>query len=68
MTASKIAMVASMTDAEAAAIAYLQSAGGDAERALSFAVEDLLEAERQCAEARRAVSQGFVRAGTTARG
>ncbi|GJE29542.1 hypothetical protein [Methylobacterium organophilum] len=62
-TASQIQTVAAMSEAEVAAIAYLEAAEGDTKRALAFAIEDLLRVEQDLAEMRRAVSQGYVRAG-----
>lgn len=62
-TASQIQTVAAMSEAEVAAIAYLEAAEGDTEQALAFAIEDLLRVEQDLAEMRRAVSQGYVRAG-----
>ncbi|WP_342150389.1 hypothetical protein [Methylorubrum sp. SB2] len=62
-TAAQVQTIADMSEAELAALAYLEAAGGDAQRALAFAVEDLLRAEGDLAVARRAISHGYVRAG-----
>lgn len=62
-TAAQVRTIADMSEAEVNALAYLEAAGGDAERALAYAVEDLLRAEGDLAVARRAISHGYVRAG-----
>ena len=63
-TAAQHGILAAMSEAEVTALAYLEAAGGDAERALGFAVEDLLRTERDLAAARAAISHGYVRAAT----
>ncbi|UMY19835.1 hypothetical protein MMB17_11355 [Methylobacterium organophilum] len=67
-TASQIQTVAAMSEAQVTAVAYLEAAEGDAERALAFAIEDLLRVEQDLAEMRRAVSHGYVRAGRPEQG
>lgn len=62
MTAAQLAELASLTDAEMTAIAYLEAAGGDHDRALLAAVEDLIACEVRLSEAQCNVSRGFVRA------
>lgn len=62
--AADLATVAAMSDAEVTAVAYTEAARGDTGQALRWAVEDLIALEARLAEAQRAVSHGYVRAGT----
>lgn len=62
-TTAQLQTIADMSEAEVAALAYLEAAGGDAERALAFAVEDLVRIEGKLTATRAAVSHGYVRAG-----
>jgi hypothetical protein len=62
MTAAQLAELAALTDEEVTAIAYLEAAGGDHDKALLAAVEDLIACEVRLSEAQRHVSRGFVRA------
>jgi hypothetical protein len=63
MTASQIAEMASMSQAEIVALAYQEAAGGDVGQALRDAAEDLLALEDRLAATERLVSRGFVRGG-----
>ncbi|TXN22152.1 hypothetical protein [Methylobacterium sp. WL9] len=49
-----------LIDVDAPAIAYLETAHGDAEQALRWAVVALIRTEVALAEARNAVSRGYV--------
>lgn len=60
---AQIQSIATMTEAEVAALAYLEAACGDAHRALYYAIEDLLRAEHDITVLRASVSHGYVRAG-----
>ncbi len=60
-TAAQLEEFGRLTEAEAAAVAYLEAAEGDIERALAFAVEDVLRAEAGLVAALAAVSHGYVR-------
>ncbi|KQT47906.1 hypothetical protein ASG52_11650 [Methylobacterium sp. Leaf456] len=61
-TVAQIQSIAAMTEAEVAALAYLEAAGGDAHCALSYAIEDLLRAEHDITALQASVSHGYVRA------
>lgn len=60
--AAEIAEVAALSDVEAIAIGYAEAAGGNPSLALRWAIEDLLDSERERAAAERHVSAGYVRA------
>ncbi|GJD95407.1 hypothetical protein [Methylobacterium iners] len=62
MTASEMAAFADMSDAETTAVAYVEAAGGDPNRALLWAIEDLIALEHRFAQAQRSVSKGYIRA------
>jgi hypothetical protein len=65
-TVAQMAEIEAMTDIEAAVLAYLEAAGGDFERALAFAVEDILRVETELVAAHQAVSHGYVRGAISA--
>lgn len=58
---AQIGDMGSLSDAETAVIAYLEAAQGDVERALAFAVGDILRLEANLIAALAAVSHGYVR-------
>ena len=62
MTAVQRAELAALTVEEITASAYLEAAGGDHDKGLFIAIEDLLACERRLRETERNVSRGFVRA------
>ncbi|KQO66874.1 MULTISPECIES: hypothetical protein [unclassified Methylobacterium] len=68
MTATQIAEMASMSEAEMIALAYAEAAGGDARRALLQAIEDILSLEAKLATAERRISYGYVRGAGPGRG
>lgn len=65
-TASEIAAIADLSEVDAAAIGYLAAADGDVDKALIWAVEDLLRAERELVTAWQTVSRGYVRSAVPA--
>lgn len=64
-TASELSELATLSEVDVAAICYLAASEGDVDQTLIWAVQDLLRAEHELVEARRAISHGYVRAGTT---
>lgn len=65
-TAAELAQIEALTDVEIAALGYLEAAEGDVERALAFAVEDILRVEGELVTALAAVSRGYVRGSLSA--
>ncbi|WP_311275221.1 hypothetical protein [Methylobacterium sp. WCS2018Hpa-22] len=65
-TAAQLAEIEAMTDVEAGTLAYLEAAQGDIERALAFAVEDVLRLEADLVVAFKAISTGYVRGSISA--
>ena len=58
---AQLVEIGAMTDVEAGTLAYLEAAQGDIERALAFAVEDVLRLEADLVVAFKVISTGYVR-------